>query len=128
LIAVCAVFRRTSWAAWLYARVAWLSPARLLGLDMAQDFLLALGLVSVLTALFGASSYAKIRDARARAQGVVVTEEMPVFSGPSRDATVQFKIHEGTIVSVRDARPGWVRVDLPGDLSGWVDAATVERI
>ena len=32
------------------------------------------------------------------------------------------------LLSVRDGRSGWVRVDLPGDLSGWVEEATVERI
>lgn len=128
LIAVLAVFRRSALVARLYAGVSWLSPARLFGLDMAQDFALALALVFALTAAFTASSYTKIRAADARLEGVVVSEEAPVFSGPSRDATVQFKVHEGTIVSVRDARAGWVRVDLPGDLSGWVSAEYVERI
>jgi hypothetical protein len=59
---------------------------------------------------------------------VVVADEVSVFSGPSRDALVQFKVHEGTVVNVRDARPGWVRVDLPGDLGGWMDETTLDRI
>jgi len=70
----------------------------------------------------------KIRAERQRTQGVVVTEEVSVFSGPSRDSTVQFKVHEGTTVAVRDASGDWIRVDLPGELSGWVDAGSLERI
>jgi len=83
---------------------------------------------ALLAVAFAGSAYTKINDGRAQERSVVVTEEVPVFSGPSEDATIQFKIHEGTIVSVRDDRGGWVRVDLPGDLSGWVETETVERI
>jgi tetratricopeptide (TPR) repeat protein len=128
LIGVCAVFRQSSVVTWLYARVSWLSPARLFGLDMKQDFLLAITVTFVLAAAFAGSSYRKIRGPEARARGVVVAEEVSVFSAPSRDATVQFKVHEGTIVSLREARTGWVQVDLPGDLSGWVDTGSVEGI
>jgi hypothetical protein len=128
VIAVCAVFRQSSIVSWLYARLSWLSPARLFGLDMRQDFLLAIGLTFVLTAIFAGSSYRKIRSGQERSHAVVVAPEVSVLSAPSRDATVQFKVHEGTIVWLRDARTGWVQVDLPGDLSGWVDVETVERI
>jgi tetratricopeptide (TPR) repeat protein len=126
--AILMVFRRSAFVTRLYARLSWFSPARLFGLDMAQDFVLAISLLFVATAMFTASSWTKIRDADQRLSGVVVAEEASVFSGPSRDSIVQFKVHEGTIVSVRDARGGWVRVDLRGDLSGWVDAGSVDRI
>jgi len=128
VIAVCAVFRRSEFVARLYRRISWLSPGRLFGLDMMQDFLLALSCVFLLAAVFAGSAFVKVRDATLRTRSVVVSEEVAVFSGPSHDATIQFKVHEGTIVSVRDERAGWVRVDLPGDLSGWVDAGAVEKI
>ena len=128
LVAIAAVFRRSAVVRAIYGRLSWISPARLFGLDMTQDFFLALGIVFVAAALFAGSSYSKVRDDGARRSGVVVTEEAPVYSGPSRDATLQFKVHEGTIMTVRDERTGWVRVDLPGDLSGWVDARSLERI
>ena len=125
---LCLIFRRTNTIPAFYRRVSWISPARLLGLTMTQDFILAMSVTAALTMAFAGSAYTKIEDAHARERSVVVSEEVTVFSGPSEDATIQFKIHEGTIVSVRDGRTGWVRVDLPGDLSGWVEEGTVERI
>lgn len=122
------VFRRTAWMTSVYSRLSTLSPARLFGLDMTQDLILAVAVVFLLTALFAGSAFTKIRDERGRSRGVVVVEEVPVFSGPSRDATVQFNVHEGTVVAVRDVRAGWVRIDLPGDLSGWMSAQSLERI
>jgi hypothetical protein len=127
-LAVVLVFRRTPWVARAYQRVSALSPARLFGLDMTQDVAIAVSFVFALTAVFTASAVVKLRGERERSRGVVVVEEVPVFSGPSRDATVQFKVHEGTVLTVRDARSDWVRIDLPGDLSGWMDARSVERI
>jgi Tetratricopeptide repeat/Bacterial SH3 domain len=127
-LAVMMVFRRTPWVSRAYRRVSVLSPARLFGLDMTQDLAIAMSLVFALTAVFTASAVVKLQGERGRVRGVVVVAEVPVFSGPSRDATVQFKVHEGTVLTVRDARSDWVQIDLPGDLSGWMDARSVERI
>jgi tetratricopeptide (TPR) repeat protein len=128
IAALCLVFRRTTVISRCYRLASWVSPARLFGLTMTQDLVLGMVVSAALAIAFAGSAYTKIEDARAEMRGVVVTEEVTVFSGPSKDATIQFKIHEGTIVSVRDGRSGWVRLDLPGDLSGWVEEATVERI
>jgi tetratricopeptide (TPR) repeat protein len=129
LAALCLIFRRTRGVAAIYRPLSWVSPGRLFGLGMTQDILMGMATTAVLALVFAGSAYTKIEDARAHTRSVVVSEEVPVFSGPSHDATIQFKVHEGTIVSVKDdGRAGWVRVDLPGDLSGWVDAGTVERI
>lgn len=128
LLGVLFVFRQSEWFSRLYARLSILSPGRLLGLDKAQDLGVAMAIVFLVVGALTTSAVSKVRAEGARAQGVVVAQEVSVFSGPSRDASVQFKVHEGTLVSVRDARPGWVRVDLPGDLSGWVDETTLDRI
>ena len=128
IAALVLIFRRARPVASIYRRLSWVSPARLFGLTMTQDLILAMAVTAALAVVFAGSAYSKIQDSRAAGRGVVVTEEVAVFSGPSEDATIQFKIHEGTIVSVRDGRSGWVRVDLPGDLSGWVEEDTVDRI
>jgi hypothetical protein len=128
LMGVLFVFRDTDLVSRVYAKVSVASPGRLLGLDKAQDLGLAIALVLLVGGVFAYSAVGKVRAERSRDRGVVLEEEVSVFSGPSRDASVQFKVHEGTIVSVRDARPGWVRVDLPGDLTGWVDAESLDRI
>lgn len=126
LFAVLFIFRREPRVEAFLRRMSIVSPGRLFGLAPGQDVALAMSLAFVLAALFAGSSWVKLRDERARA--VIVSGEVSVFSGPSRDATVQFKVHEGTAVSVRESRPGWIRVELPGDLSGWVDAGALERI
>jgi hypothetical protein len=59
---------------------------------------------------------------------VVLQEEVPVYGGPTTQATLQFKIHEGTLTRVADVRPGWVEIELPGELSGWVRSDALERI
>jgi hypothetical protein len=128
LMGVGFVFRDTEFVSRWYAKCSVVSPGRLLGLDKAQDLGLAVALVLLVSGACAGSAIGKVRAERSREQGVVLEEEVSVFSGPSRDASVQFKVHEGTIVSVRDARPGWVRVDLPGDLTGWIDAETLDRI
>lgn len=128
LLVVLFIFRHEPGVERFIRRVSVLSPGRLFGLGPAQDVGLAIGVTLLLGGVFAGSAWVKARDARAQAHGVVVAPEVSVFSGPSRDATVQFKVHEGTAVAVREARPGWIRVDLPGDLSGWIDAGALERI
>ncbi len=128
LAAMCFIFRRSRAVQSLYRFASWVSPGRLFGLGMAGDVLLGMATAAVLALVFAGSAYTKVRESRVHTRSVVVSTEVPVFSGPSKDSTIQFKIHEGTIVSVRDGREGWVRVDLPGDLSGWVETSTVERI
>jgi hypothetical protein len=128
LAALCFIFRRSRVVRSVYRFASWVSPGRLFGLGMAGDVLLGMAIAAVFALVFAGSAYAKVRESRVHTRSVVVSMEVPVFSGPSRDSTIQFKIHEGTIVSVRDGREGWVRVDLPGDLSGWVETTSVERI
>jgi len=128
LAALCLIFRRSRPVRALYRVMSWVSPGRLFGLGMTGDVLLGMATTAVLALVFAGSAYVKVRESRVHTRSVVVSEEVSVFSGPSKDSTIQFKIHEGTIVSVRDGREGWVRVDLPGDLSGWVETSTVERI
>ena len=127
-LGVCFVFRDSDPVSRAYAKLSVLSPGRLLGLDKAQDLALAIGFVAIVGGAFGYSALTKMRAEGSRPTGVVLSEEVSVFSGPSRDASVQFKVHEGTLVSVRDARPGWVRIDLAGDLSGWIDESSLDRI
>lgn len=122
------VFRDTKWVSRVYAPLSMLSPGRLLGLDKTQDFILAICTTFLLAAVTGTSAYAKYREETQRARGVVVQEEVAVYSGPSTDSTLQFKVHEGTVVRVADERDRWAQVRLPGGLAGWVPRGTFERI
>ncbi|NIM19234.1 MAG: tetratricopeptide repeat protein [Candidatus Latescibacteria bacterium] len=128
LLAVIWIFRKSDFVVSLYRRFSILSPGRFFGLSREQDLLLAAVIVFGLFIGFGASTYQKVSAERRRDRAVVVDPEISVFSGPTRESTLQFKIHEGTRTIVRMQREGWVQIDLPGDLSGWVEADTVENI
>lgn len=122
------IFRRSSLLSRVYARLSILSPGRLLGLDKTQDFALAACVALLLAGVTGLSAHGKYRAETLRPDGVVLDEEVAVYSGPSDDSTLQFKIHEGTIVRIEGARARWAQVRLPGGLSGWIRSETVERI
>jgi tetratricopeptide (TPR) repeat protein len=122
------IFRKSPFFTALYGRISLLSPGRLFGLSSTQDILVAMGIAAFLFLSCGASAYAKIKRDTRRAEAVVVKSEVPVFSGPGLESILQFKIHEGTVLNVRESRDGWIRIQLPGGLSGWVAVRSVERV
>jgi hypothetical protein len=64
-----------------------------------------------------------------RPEGVVVTDEIDVSSGPGSQYIVEFTLHSGTEVSIIEERNSWLRLSLPGgQLQGWVPASAVEPI
>lgn len=91
-----------------------------------------LRVVAVLAvALLGAGlllGYRVHRDAAVR-EAVITSAEVPVRTGPGDDFVLEFKLHEGTKVRMREARDEWVRVSVEGtDLEGWLPAGAVEEI
>ncbi len=109
-----------------YRKVSLVSLGRLIGLSLRQDVLVAMAVAFVLLVTSGASLYSK--RAANRSEAVVLGEEVGVFSSPTEDATLQFKIHEGTMVNVRDRRDAWAKITLPGGMSGWVNAESVQSL
>lgn len=63
-----------------------------------------------------------------RHEAVVVVEEIEVRSGPGVDYNLSFRVHEGLQVHVAETRGDWVRIDLGGELVGWVPAAQIESL
>ena len=122
------VFRNTAVVSRLYGRISVLSPGRLFGLRKSTDFLMAGVVVLALFVTTGTAAWSKYRAESERLEAVVLQEEVPVYGGPTTQAILQFKIHEGTLARVADVRPGWVEIELPGELSGWVRSDALERI
>lgn len=122
------IFRHSTWVGAVYSRLSILSPGRLFGLDLRQDLIAAIVTLLLLFGVTAASAYRKYVFEERRPFGVVVVEEVGVFSEPSDDSTLQFKAHEGTRMELVDTRPGWLQIELPGELEGWVPAASVRRI
>jgi uncharacterized protein YgiM (DUF1202 family) len=50
------------------------------------------------------------------------------LAGPGLNNAALFTLHEGTTVTVRSEREGWLQVALPNGLSGWVVRDAAERI
>lgn len=128
LLGIVFVFRDSRSVSAVYSRLSIVSPGRLFGLGKSQDIVLAITLISFLFVSTGFSAWKKMGKEARRGEAVVVDREAPVFSSPTEDTTLQFKIHEGTVVETRERRREWTRITLPGGLSGWVTTASVERI
>ena len=128
LIAAGFVLRERPFVSRWYRTLSLASPGRLLGLEKTGDFVLAMFVVSVLLATTAGTTAARYRMESQRWGAVVLEEEVPVYSGPSTDATLQFNVHEGTTVRVTETHAGWVEIELPGELSGWIRSDAMERI
>jgi tetratricopeptide (TPR) repeat protein len=128
VLGIVFVLRDSRYVSAAYRAVSYVSPGRLAGFTKTQDLLAALAVVSLLFASTGIAAHRKSAQERERKSAVIVEEEVAVYSGPAGETTLQFKVHEGTLVRVREARSTWVRINLPGGLSGWVAASAIERV
>jgi tetratricopeptide (TPR) repeat protein len=63
-----------------------------------------------------------------RARAVVVQPELTLRSGPGTEYKEIAVVHDGLEVMVREQRPGYVLIQIPGGDGGWVEAASVEPI
>ena len=107
-LALLVAILRGGFAAW-NARVAWVLGAVLL--------------------LAGGAAAVKVAGARSSAEAVVLAREVAVRTGPGDDFVIEFKLHEGTKVRLREARGDWARASVSGtDLEGWLPFAAVEAI
>jgi tetratricopeptide (TPR) repeat protein len=125
LLGIVFVFRRSRIVSAVYQRMSIVSLGRLAGLNKTQDILLVGAIVACLFVSTGFSAYLKVGTQLRREVGVVLEREVPVYGSPTPDSTLQFKIHEGTMVTIHEQRLRRVRIRLPGGLSGWVSIESV---
>lgn len=59
---------------------------------------------------------------------VVVPQEIDAFTAPDAESVVRFKLHAGTELRVKDEREGWLRIVLPDDQQGWIEAVWAEVV
>ncbi len=78
--------------------------------------------------LYGAGSWwswtLEVNPARA----VVVVPELTLRSGPGPEYKEIAVVHDGLEGTVRERRPGYVLIQIPGGLGGWAEADAVELI
>ena len=81
--------------------------------------LLALALFALV-----ATSYADDPNA-----GVVVADEVPLFSGPGESYIRELTLHSGTEVAIVETRNGWLRIAVPGgETQGWAPGDAIDRV
>jgi len=87
---------------------------------------IALGLgVIFLYCFIAAASWAAVASS---AHGVVVQPELTLRSGPGAEYKEIAVVHDGLEVMLREQRPGYVLIQIPGGDGGWVESASVEPI
>ncbi|MFO7650289.1 MAG: tetratricopeptide repeat protein [bacterium] len=62
------------------------------------------------------------------ARSVVVAPELTLRSGPGAEYKDIAVVHDGLEVVVRERRPGFVLVQLPGGEGGWAESGAVEQV
>jgi uncharacterized protein YgiM (DUF1202 family) len=62
------------------------------------------------------------------AHAVVVQPELTLRSGPGAEYKEIAVVHDGLEVTLREQRPGYVLIQIPGGDGGWVESAAVEPI
>lgn len=86
----------------------------------------ALGLGILFVYFFiAAASWAAITSP---AHAVVVQPELTLRSGPGPEYKEIAVVHDGLEVMLREQRPGYVLIQIPGGDGGWVESASVEPI
>lgn len=88
-------------------------------------------IVSALALLaMGGSYLAEASERGARDAAVVVASEVELRTGDGESYPARYEnpIHAGAEVTIGETRAGWVEIELPDGKTGWVAAASIERI
>lgn len=59
---------------------------------------------------------------------VVVVPELVLRAGPGAEYKEIVIVHDGMEATVREHRPGWMLIQVPGGEGGWAEAGTVEQV
>ena len=95
-----------------------------------QPWLLrAIVVVAILLVLTGGLLGYRIHRTGMIREAVIVAADVPVRTGPGDEFVLEFRLHEGTKIRLREARDDWARVSVEGtDLEGWLPERSVEEI
>jgi len=118
------------WTARLGAGLCFLLAASLLGLFFVHGrrFLLwaAVGLAALFCyGLVSTVSWAAVVDPD---RAVVIVPELTLRAGPGAEYKDIAVVHDGLEVTVRERRPEWLLVQVPGGEGGWVEVASIEAV
>ena len=115
-------FAATLFSVWVLACLRWLAPRP----ARVPAALLAACVCSwAISALFLST---RIYAHESANHAIVTAKEATARSGPGRDQTSVFVLHEGTRVSIDRDEDGWYLVRLPNGSGGWMPKAAVTEI
>ncbi|MFN3875056.1 MAG: tetratricopeptide repeat protein [Flavobacteriales bacterium] len=118
--------RRSLWACLLlFAALAAARAAR--GLARQSAWVLA-GVMAIGLAGCLLMAYARHRAMTAANEAIVMVAKVEARAEPREQAKALFVLHRGTKVSAAETIDGWVEVELPNGVAGWLPAAALERI
>ena len=114
----------------LLAGTAFLLAAVLLAFYIVfrKRYLLFMLLLPALGFLFCLAAQQAWAGQRGSRPAVVVVPEATALAGPGQDFKEILLLHDGTEVTVREARDQYLLVQLPGGSGGWVRKGTVEPV
>jgi tetratricopeptide (TPR) repeat protein len=103
---------------WALALVIAWAGARPRGWTATIGWVLAvLGLSLALAGTSWWTTWNRLSD---RDVAVVLAESAEVRAGPGENNAGLVTVHEGLTIRVRQAREGWVQIELPDGLNGWI--------
>jgi tetratricopeptide (TPR) repeat protein len=85
----------------------------------------AIGAAVFLVLLFTLITAVKYHRVQYVREGVLLAPAFEARSGPGRDNTALFNIHEGLTFRIRSERGDWYQVSLENGLTGWVEKKAV---
>jgi len=84
--------------------------------------------IGILFIIFTLILIIKIYNTENLKYSIVLSQESEVRSGPGKDYTVIFTLHEGTKVRERNYSGKWTQITLPNGYSGWIKSSDIESI
>jgi tetratricopeptide (TPR) repeat protein len=96
--------------------------------ERRNTVLLLVGLCGVIALVSATALVSKLREESVRVEGVVLSENAYVRSGPGEANPRLAEIHEGLKVRVLGERSGWLQITLDNGLTGWARSDDIEPI
>ncbi len=87
-----------------------------------------LSIAIVLFLISGIYGWARLSHYRNNDQAVLLADTAIGYSGPGRDYTRVFTIHEGHIFEVMKREAEWSQVKLGNGLGGWIQSQSFEKV
>ena len=84
------------------------------------------GIIILLTA--AAVLYSSRRMETAHISGIIMEQEVNVYSSPSEIGTELFKLHEGTLVEIKRTSGEWLEIRIADGKVGWLRNTAVEKV